>query len=139
MHNKRLYNGIIETTNGGGMVQMVQLVFHIQKGDIVGCCKPIQPIVTKSFAEKKCNYCGQPFKPYHSHNLYCSRECRSNSDKEHTEKRVREYRKRYTHNDRSILNVGTGELGEHALTDFEEEHRKIQNEFRHLRLRSSFH
>lgn len=112
---------------------MVQSVFIIRGGTIKGW----QITNQKQYKPKKCKYCGNKFIPTHSHNLYCSEKCRGNSDKEHTEERVRRYRKRYhgVFNDRAILNVGTGGLGEHRSKSFNVEQKKIMKELRELGLR----
>ena len=120
---------------------MMQLVFKIKDNKIIDYVKKSDgevPVETrKKYKESKCGWCGKVFTPTHSHNLYCSKQCRYYSDLEHNNQRKIRYRKRFhgMFNDRAILNVGTGGLGQHAKKNFEDEARIIRNEMKKLGLK----
>lgn len=116
---------------------MVQSTFKIDDGIITGVQVEIKAYRVKKFNPKKCGYCGKEFTPNHSHNLYCSKQCRYYSDLEHANERKRRYRKRYhgQFNDRAILNVGTSDLGKHRNPDTKVEHSKIREEMRRIGIR----
>lgn len=82
-----------------------------------------------------CKYCGATYIKFQSASKYCSATCRHYSDLEHTEKRVRRYRRK---NQDSITNkwIGTGHLGSHASKDWEKEKLLISREQKRLNLKT---
>ena len=88
---------------------------------------------------KTCKWCGNTFLPQHNKQAYCDNICKHISRQNYKSKWMYNRRVRNRNgniiNDRAILNVGTGGLGEHSSKDFSVEHRKIMKEMRELGLK----
>lgn len=81
-----------------------------------------------------CKYCGSTYIKFQSATKYCSATCRYYSDLEHTEKRVRKYRKKNQVSFNSKW-IGTGHLGNHTSNDWEKELLLISREKKRLKLK----
>lgn len=128
--------------NGGEvkLIMDVQTKFTILHNQIIGIRSGSRTLTrfTKPL-EKKCKWCGRPYKPTHNRQTYCNEACKHYSELERINNHMRrkriKQRNGYLVNDRAILNVGTGGLGKHRDPDFSEEHRKIMCELHRCGLR----
>lgn len=87
------------------------------------------------FYVSTCKYCGSTYIKFHNATKYCSDECRHYSDLEHTESRVRRFRRKLKSQGLSVNNwLGTGLLGQHYSGDEIQELRYVRSEKRKLGL-----
>ena len=88
---------------------------------------------------KKCKWCGNSFIPHHNSQAFCDNICRNISRQKYKSDWMNSWRIRSREgsivNDRAILNVGTGGLGEHMQHDFRAEQQKVRKELKELGLR----
>ena len=88
---------------------------------------------------KNCLWCNTTFLPHHNKQKYCSKLCRTLQRRAY--KSRWQLHRRYQEqngviiNDRNILNVGTGRLGEHRCNNFRKEENSIRKELKELGLR----
>ena len=112
---------------------MMQTKFYIQRGVIIGLL-----LHNSKKRWKQCTWCNHHFLPHHNKQVYCDKTCKRLQRQKY--KRDWNYRRRileregHVINDKAILNVGTGGLGEHPCSSFAEEIRRIKHEKRRLRL-----
>ena len=111
-----------------------QTRFYIRRGKVVGL------IMNGRHKQwKHCKWCGHTFLPSHNKQAYCDPTCKTVSRQNYKNRWMYTWRIKVRHgeilNDRSILNVGTGGLGEHRCSVDGVEHRKILKEMRELGLR----
>ena len=113
---------------------MIQTKLLIENGVIIGLL-----LHNKRKKWKTCKWCGHTFMPQHNKQAFCDNICRDISRQKYKSdwmyNRRLQNRNGFIINDRSILNVGTGGLGEHRCKEEEMEYKKIQKEFRTLGLR----
>ena len=112
----------------------VQTRLYIERGVIKGLLLNNH---TKKW--KRCKWCNHTFIPVANKQQYCDDTCRHIARQQYKSnwmyhQRVLE-RSGEIVNDRSILNLGTGNLGEHSSKIFSVEHEKIQRELRELGLK----
>ena len=83
--------------------------------------------VNIKYPERKCAYCGKPFKKTHNRQVYCSPECRSKGDQE---KANRRWRKWYHKNKKTLYQkqLGTRTIGPHRHPENDREAEIITNE-----------
>lgn len=112
----------------------IQSIYWIKQDHIIGFI-----IGEKHRRWKECKWCGNTFNPHHNKQSYCDKVCQSLSRQKYKSNWMYRNRIRQRNgdlfDDRSILNVGTGGLGEHCEVDNVVEHRKIIGELRRLGLR----
>lgn len=86
---------------------------------------------------KNCKWCNNKYTPSYPHQLYCSQQCSYYAKLEHTNNRVKRYRKKYrkVQTREQQKKIGTGNLGCHRNPDFQVELKKICAEFYFLRLK----
>ena len=88
---------------------------------------------------KHCQWCRTTFLPHHNKQKYCSKLCRKLQRRAY--KSRWQLHRRYMEqngviiNDRNILNVGTGKLGEHRYKNYNRERNSILKEMQEIGLR----
>lgn len=112
---------------------MVQTALQINKDGSI----TLKKIITiRKFKQRHCKWCNTKFNPNYPHQLYCTCDCSYYAKLEYANKRKRKYRKRY----KGIINetdtnLGSGNLGEHMASNFDDEYNKILSEFKFLKLK----
>jgi len=107
---------------------MTQTIFYIIQNMIVGL---------DHHRWKQCKWCEKTFMPYHNKQAFCDDTCRTlyrsryKSDWMYHRRNLE--REGHIVNDRSILNVGTGGLGEHRRDCFEDEMKEVRKELKKIR------
>ena len=92
-------------------------------------------MITMCGTTKKCEWCGTLFKKTHNRQIYCSKECAKEAERENT--RNRKLKWWYRNKDRLYkTELGTRSLGPHREEDFEKEYETIQKELKRLGLNS---
>ena len=88
---------------------------------------------------KQCKWCGYTFLPHHNKQAFCDQTCKYISRQNYKSNWMRQRRIQHRSgevvNDRAILNLGTGALGEHCEVDCSVEISKIRKELRSLGLK----
>lgn len=89
---------------------------------------------------RTCKYCGEnyvTFKRVGRPLEYCSDECRENARLEQSRVKACNWYHRHKHRLDEIqrYGLGTGYLGGHRNTDFEQEYKTIRNEFGRLKIK----
>ncbi len=108
--------------------------FYIVNGEIVGLM-----YAGHRKRWKQCKWCPSTFLPQHNKQKYCSKTCRQLQRRAYKSKW--QLHRRYQEqngviiNDRNILNVGTGRLGEHCCSNWKKEQNSINKELREIGLR----
>ncbi len=87
----------------------------------------------------KCRWCGKPFirTPKSKRKLFCSEKCRKEMElKNNRDRQFKFYNRwRFTiHKDSKKFGLGTGSLGKHPRTNFEDEKIVVKKEKRRLRI-----
>lgn len=113
---------------------MIQTKLLIEKGVIIGLL-----LKNKRKKWKTCKWCRKTFLPLANKQAYCDDTCRHISRQQYKSnwmyhQRVLE-RNGEIVNDRSILNVGTGNLGGHRCKSFSVEHEKVLKELKEFGLK----
>lgn len=80
---------------------------------------------------RKCNYCGNGFKPKNNADKYCSDYCRNTAKKEQDEINKRKQRANSNYFEKKL---GTSNLGPHPKNDFDNEQKAIKNECNRLKI-----
>lgn len=79
----------------------------------------------------KCAWCGNLFKKTHNRQIYCSKQCAQEAEREKAQHRWLKWF--YKHRqERYETELGTGSLGPHRIKDFDEESEKIRKEMKRL-------
>lgn len=93
----------------------------------------------KTRSWKICQWCNNTFLPHANRQTYCDDTCRELARTTYKRNWMYHYRKKIQNGEiidpRSILNVGTGNLGQHRLENYDEEHEKILEELNKIGLR----
>lgn len=112
----------------------MQTKFWIKCGEVIGL-----QLHKKHKRWKQCRWCGNTFLPKHNKQAYCDVVCKHISRQKYNSDWMRKYRIQHRSgeivNDRSILNIGTGSLGEHCELDCSVELRKVELELKNLGLK----
>lgn len=89
------------------------------------------------YPEKKCAYCGKPYKKHHNRQKYCSEECAYQAHRE--KHRIRNMRYYYRHRERiNKTKIGTRTIGPKPNNNPEREAEIVQNEIERIGLKIIF-
>jgi len=108
-----------------------QTTLRIENNHIIGLY-----IHNRKIKWKQCKWCNHTFLPEHNKQAYCDATCRSVARQTYTSRWIYHRRKQEQNgdyiNDKNVLNIGTGGLGQHRASTDEEEYKKIQGELKRI-------
>ena len=82
------------------------------------------------YPEAKCKWCGEPFTKQHNRQVYCSKTCADEAEKENNRNRRHKWYHKNKHRltQKQRYGLGSGTLGPHKHQDNEKELQTIKNE-----------